>query len=237
MPIAAISSSFVSAVRTSATVQPVGPVVARPVAERTERDAGRRHQLVDAMYKALGVDAAPSKDEAQAVLHFAHALMHELRSAQMQPATGAGRGLAWGRRDASDLRQRIAALAAAIGGPATTPHGTADAPAPDSPATGASATSQPVAPSVAADDAAARAALPQPSTPVTSISTGVALMRVPSSRLIEAYAAMRAALGDEVPASDELRAGLSGLLDRLAKQLAPDTPAAWPPGGVLSVTA
>ena len=124
MSIAAISQSFVSAVRrgaASVNVEAAEPVRAVPRASREFH--GRRHELVDAMNQVLGVEpAAQDKAQAQAVFRFAHALMHDLRSmsheseaeAGGEAPPGAGRGgKALGRRDWGDLSQRLSTLATA----------------------------------------------------------------------------------------------------------------------------
>jgi hypothetical protein len=103
MSIAAISSSFVSAVRASTAGAPVQPVSGTPSVSRSLEGGGRRHDLVDAMNHVLGLDGEQSKSQDQAVFRFAHALMQDLRSLDGAGAPGPGRGYAWGRRDWSDL--------------------------------------------------------------------------------------------------------------------------------------
>jgi hypothetical protein len=217
MSIAAISSSLVTATRASAAPAPVDPAAA---AKRSHREGGRRHELVDAMNQALGQSGPKSKAAEQAVFRFAHALMHDLRSIDVGGSReGPGRGVAWGRRDWSDLPQRIDALATAAGA----------APAVEPPATQAPAT---VAPPPE---------LPQQPNPVTTTSAAVHLMQVPSSRLLEAYVALREALGRQetpvAPTATGVRGELAAFLDRLSDTLAPDTRAALPAGSVLHVTA
>jgi len=228
MSIAAISSSFVSAVRTSATSVTVDPVGRASAPQRSGREHGQRHELVDAVNQALGVDGEQSKDEAQAVFRFAHALMHDLRSIDAGAAPGPGRGHAWGRRDWSDLPQRIDALATAAGTPATEPQAPAQA----------QVVSAGTAPPPAADAAAAVDLPPLPN-PATATSAAVHLMQVPSSRLLEAYTALREAIGNQSGATPtgNSRGDLAAFLDRLSNQLAPDAAAALPAGSVLNVTA
>ncbi len=246
MSIAAIASSFVTAVRAAAPLAPVTPVQPGRSVQRGEHEGGCRHELVDAMNQVLGVEGEPSKDEAQAVFRFAHALMHDLRSIDAGSATalgnGHGRGHAWGRRDWSDLPQRIDALATAAGAPASPVSPTPTAPAtPDAVAPAAQVAAPPLSeplPLPVIDNSAA-AEVPPPASPVTTTSAAVHLMQVPSSRLIEAYAALRQALGEQstTPASGDLRSQLAAFLDRLSNQLAPDAPAALPAGSVLHLTA
>ena len=243
MSIAAIASSFVTAVRAAAPLAPVTPVQPGRSVQRGEHEGGCRHELVDAMNQVLGVEGEPSKDEAQAVFRFAHALMHDLRSidAGSVPAlgNGHGRGHAWGRRDWSDLPQRIDALATAAGAPAS-PVPTAPA-TPDAVVPAAQVAAPPLSeilPLPVLDDSAATE-VPPPGSPVTTTSAAVHLMQVPSSRLIEAYAALSQALGEQstTPASGDLRSELAAFLDRLSNQLSPDAPAALTAGSVLHLTA
>ena len=244
MSIAAIASSFVTAVRAAAPLGPVAPVQPSRGVQRGEHEGGRRHELVDAMNQVLGVEGEQSKDEAQAVFHFAHALMQDLRSfdAGSAPAPGSGHGHAWGRRDWSDLPQRIDALATAAGSPAShAPPTPPAAPTPDAVAPAAEAAAPPLSetlPPPVIDETAATD-VPLPANPVTTTSAAVHLMQVPSSRLIAAYAALRQALGEQstTPASGDLRSELAAFLDRLANQLAPDAPASLPAGSVLHLTA
>lgn len=217
MSIAAVSSSFVTATRALAAPLPLEPAAA---ARGSQRDGGRRHELVDAMSQALGQSGPQGKAMEQAVFRFAHALMHDLRGIDVDGSRqGPGRGVAWGRRSWSDLPQRIDALATAAGA----------APATETPPGGAAASVAP-APELP----------PQPN-PVTATSAAVHLMQVPSSRLLEAYVALRQALGDQqapaAPMPTDARSDLAAFLDRLSATLAPDTQAAVPAGSVLHVTA
>lgn len=227
MSIAAISTSFVSAVRASATTAPADPVQPQHEAPQSHREGGRRHELVDAMNQVLGTGGEQDKDQAQAVFRFAHALMHDLRTIDTGGAAGHGRGHAWGRRDWSDLPQRVDALATAVGA-------SANAPAVAPPATAPSD-----APLTSAVEAAPAPEVPLPTNPVTTTSAAVHLMQVPSSHLIEAYEALRQAMGQQsdAPLADGLRSDLAAFLDRLAGQLAPDAAAAVPAGSVMHVTA
>lgn len=235
MSIAAISSSFVAAVRERAPVAPVASVdggAAPRVGAQAQRDGGRRHELVGAMNQVLGIEGEQDKSDAQAVFRFAHALMSDLRSlAGGARPDGPGRGHAWGRRDWSDLPQRIDALATAAGASVMPP--------PAEP-------TEPVTPNVAVASAPepepTTAELPLPEVPpqpnpVTTTSAALHLMQVPSSHLLEAYAALRQALGDESDAPGDTRAELAAFLDRLSQSLLPDTPPALPAGSVLNVSA
>lgn len=238
MSIAAISSSFVSAVRAIASGAPVQPVSGTPAVTRHSEGGGRRHELVDAMNQVLGLDGEASKAQDQAVFRFAHALMQDLRSIDGAAAPGPGRGHAWGRREWSDLPQRINALATAAGAPAATPPAPAPAeqPAVAVVATAAPATA-PVAPALAAEPAGAE--LPPQPNPITTTSAAVHLMQVPTSRLLEAFAALRSALGDQAEPStpSSPRADLAALLDRLADELGTGAAADLPAGSVLNLTA
>lgn len=235
MSIAAISSSFVSAVRASASSAPVEPVSASRMTSRQDEGGGRRHDLVDAMSQVLGIEGEPSKAQDQAVFRFAHALMHDLRSLDGS-AAGPGRGQAWGRREWRDLPQRIDALATAAGAAVSAPVAE---PAPVTP----SAPSAPAAPPVSADAVAEVEApeveLPTQPNPVTTTSAAVHLMQVPSSRLLEAFAALRRVLGEQTdavaPQAD--RASLAAMLERLSDELAVGSSAELPAGSVLNLTA
>ena len=241
MSIAAISSSFVSAVRASASSAPVEPVSAARTASRQVEGGGRRHDLVDAMNQVLGIEGDQSKAQDQAVFRFAHALMHDLRSLDGSAAAGPGRGNAWGRRDWNDLPQRIGALATAAGAPARGPvagpaPATPSAPAVnvDAGATAAPAVTLPFAPGEAPE-----VELPTQPNPVTTTSAAVHLMQVPSSRLLEAFAALRRALGEQTdaaaPQTDRTR--LAAMLERLSGELAVGASAELPAGSVLNLTA
>lgn len=236
MSIAAISSSFVAAVRETAA--PPAAVAATRPAEPRQSEGGRRHQLVDAMQQVLGTDHEP--DQGQAVFRFAHALMHDLRSLDGDaPAQGPGRGHAWGRRSWSDLSQRIDTLAAA----AAKPVGTAAPPPTPTP------TPTPEVAAIAADAAGLRAVvtapeLPLQPNPITTTSAAVHLMQVPTSRLLEAFAALHTALGQAAgldgapppPAADE-RGELAAFLQRLSERLGQGAPASVPAGSVVNLTA
>ena len=225
MSIAAISSHFVSAVRGGAELPPVEPVQRARAVHRQSPGEGRRHELIGAMNQALGKADEQSKETAQAVFRFAHALMHELRSVDAGGDEGPGRGHAWGRREWSDLPQRIDALATAVG--AQVGHTQPVA----SPADAAAALA-------AAADVAEVVEPPMPN-PLTRTSAAVYMMQVPSSRLIAAYEALQQAMGSQPVATGGAgaREGLAALLERLSSQLAPDTASAVPAGSVLDVTA
>ena len=225
MSIAAISSNFVSAVRGSLDMPPVEPVQGARAVHRQAQGEGRRHELIGAMNQALGNVDEQGKETAQAVFRFAHALMHELRSVDAGGEQGPARGHAWGRREWSDLPQRIDALATAVGAQA----GQAQAPA--APAVAAAAVA-------AVADVSVVAEPPMPK-PLTRTSAAVYMMQVPSSRLIAAYEALHQAMGSQPVATTAAgaREGLAALLERLSSQLAPDTASAVPAGSVLDVTA
>ena len=222
MSIAAISSSFVSAVRGSVDVAPVDAVLRARAVQSHHPQEGRRHELIGAMNQALGKVDEPGKESAQAVFRFAHALMQELRSVDAGGAQGPERGHAWGRREWSDLPQRIDALATAVGA-------RSDAPPPVAP---------PVDAAVLAVHAQAIIEPPMPN-PLTKTSAAVYMMQVPSSRLIAAYEALQQAMGSQPVAQTAAATheGLSALLERLSSQLAPDTTSAVPAGSVVDLTA
>jgi len=155
------------------------------------------------------------------VLGFAHALMHDLHS--LDTAAAPGRGNTWGRRNWSDLPQRIDALATAVQAPAGA--------APPAAMSGTPAN---------AALAAVASELPRPTNPITMISIAVQLMQVPSSRLIAAYAALRQAIGQEAaPSSTSAspRSELATFLSRLSRQLAPDARDVSPAASALHLTA
>lgn len=256
MSIAAITSSFVTAVRERAA--PASSAPAEPVANVQEAPkSGRRHQLVDAMQQVLGGDSVDSKSDQQVVFRFAHALMHDLRKIETG-AEGAtsGAGRAWGRGGYSDLPQRLEALATASAKPAAPPPAAlTSAPATALPATALSIRPVPptapkapfstvdVAPDVPAAD------LPVQPNPLTATSAALHLMQVPTSRLLEAYAALRQALGDSEPAPAAVaappptatpyanRTALADFLTRLSTSLASDAPATLPAGSLLNLRA
>jgi hypothetical protein len=245
MSIAAISSSFVSAVRERAPVAPVDAVAAPQGVAQAQREGGRRHELVDAMKQVLGVEGEQDRSDDQAIFRFAHALMHDLRSIDgAGEGEGPGRGHAWGRRSWSDLPQRIDALATAAGAPASAASDAPSEPvlppeASPAPATG----SVTVVPVVAAEEPAP-ADVPEPElpaqpNPVTTTSAALHLMQVPSSRLLEAYTAMMEALVDQAdaPAAATARSELAAFLDRLSESLVAETSATLPSGSVLNVSA
>ena len=239
MSIAAISSSFVSAIRASASSAPVPPVSGAPALAGHAEGGGRRHELVDAMSQVLGLNGETSKAQDQAVFRFAHALMQDLRSIDGAAAPGPGRGHAWGRREWSDLPQRIDALATAAGAPVTTPPAPVEQPAVPVVVSAAPAIAPVahVASALVAEPAAAE--LPPQPNPVTTTSAAVHLMQVPTSRLLEAFAALRRALGDQAEPStpSSTRTDLAALLDRLADELGAGAAAELPAGSVVNLTA
>jgi len=232
MSIAAITSSFVTAVR--ARTVPASPTPAEPVAEvRGAAKGGRRHELVDAMQQVLGSDGVDGKSGQQVVFRFAHALMHDLRKIDAGadgPTPGVGH--AWGRRGYSDLSQRLETLATASATSAT----------PSTPLP----VESPTPPVVD---------MPLQPDPLTATSAALHLMQVPTSRLLEAYAALRQALGDgdgdaepsaavaapptgmSTSPPDANRAALAEFLTQLSTTLSTDTPASLPAGSLVNVQA
>lgn len=209
MSIAAISQSFVSAIRrgaASTSVEATEPV--RAVPRVTRETQGRRHELVDAMNEVLGVEPGTQDEtQAQSVFRFAHALMHDLHAldgqgqAEVEEAHSRA-GWAPGRRDWGDLSQRLSTLATAA---SQAPAGTSKPPPmPEMPA--------------------------QPH-PVTTTSAAVHIMLVPSARLLEAFVAMQRALG-QLDASAQPRPALAAFANKLAAAMTPAT-AAQPAAGAL----
>jgi len=242
MSIAAITSSFVTAVRERAVPASLTPT--EPVAEvRGAVKGGRRHELVDAMQQVLGSDSIDGKSGQQVVFRFAHALMHDLRKIDAGadgPTPGVGN--AWGRRSYSDLAERLATLATASAKPATS--ATSAIPATStSPATPLAI--EPPTPPVVD--------MPLQPDPLTATSAALHLMQVPTSRLLEAYAALRQAVGDgelapsaavSLPSTgtstsptDANRIALAEFLTRLSTTLSTDTPASLPTGSLVNVRA
>ena len=230
MSIAAITSSFVTAVRERAV--PASQTPAEPGAEmRGAVKGGRRHELVDAMQQVLGSDSLDGKSGQQAVFRFAHALMNDLRKIDAgtdRPTPGVGH--AWGRRSYSDLSERLETLATASAKTATP------------------ATPLPIEPpTLPVVD------MPLQPDPLTATSAALHLMQVPTSRLLEAYAALRQALGDSEPApstavsppatgtstspTDANRTALADFLTRLSATLSTDAPASLPAGSLVNVQA
>jgi len=252
MSIAAISSSFISAVRASASGAPVQAASAVPALSRHAESGGRRHELVDAMNQVLGLDGEQSKAQDQAVFRFAHALMQDLRSIDGGPASGPGRGQAWGRREWSDLPQRIDALATAAAAPVAATAAPVEGPAEPAmpipmPVPKPVPTPVPVpvpaplssVPAVPTAEVDTTAELPPQPNPITTTSAALHLMQVPTSRLLEAYTALRRAIGDQAepttPTSN--RTELATLLERLAGELDAGATAELPAGSVLNLTA
>jgi hypothetical protein len=185
--IAAISSSYASAVLRSAAASSTDAAEPVHAVARVATETPRRHELFDAMNRVLQAasDGQVADDEgSQSVLRFAHALMHDLRTLAGEegaaPADGA-RAQAWG-----DLPQRLSTLATAA--------------------------SRPAGPA-----AAAEVEIPDEPNPVTTATAAVHIMKVPSSRLLEAFVAMSRALGQQ----GELQAGREReALAELARKLA-----------------
>jgi hypothetical protein len=218
MSITAISSSVVSAVRefAQAAAQPA-PATRRSAGE--PRDGGRRHDLVGAMNQVLGVTERQDAADQQAVFRVAHALMHDLRSIEVapardgQPAKLANEqmpGRAWGRREWNDLPQRLDALATAVSASAS-----------------------------AAMAVSSEVEMPPQPNPITTNSAALHLMQVPSSRLLEAYVALRKAVGEQASASADgvPRDELAAFIERLSKELVAGAPASLPTGSVVNLTA
>ena len=245
MSIAAITSSFVSKLGDRPALAPVTAPRAPRAAQRGGHEGGQRHELVAAMNQALGFDSEQTKDQAQAVFRFAHALMQDLRNIDRDgaagPRRGHGHGNAWGRHAWSDLPQRLAALATATAATAAPAAQRPEVPAqpltPPVSITAQPAASDALAPIVAAT-APQRELPPQPN-PVTTTSAALHLMRVPSSHLLEAYAALHRALVDQSdPVEPQAsRADLAATLDRLSHELTAGAPTALPAGSVLNLTA
>jgi hypothetical protein len=200
MSIAAVSSALVSRIGALPPVASATPTAAADGAS-SQRNQGRRHELVSAMTDALDVEPGDHHAE-QAVFKFAHALLHDLR--EVGGATGAT-----GRRDWSDIGPRLDSLAASAAAAAT-------------PST------------VALSDA------PVEPSPLTATTAALHVMKVPSSRLIEAFQTLRQAVpalsdvahGDGTDASAQLAA----FLQRLAG-VAPQGDDASVAGAVLHTTA
>ncbi len=249
MSIAAISSSFVNAVRERTAAAAPTPVEPGAVT-RDAAKGGRRHELVDAMQQLLGGDSVDGKSGQQAVFRFAHALMHDLRKieagAQGDAAEG---GRALGRRSYSDLPQRLQTLATAAGAPAV---GSTPPPAPTTPTDSATPVA-PTAPPAGAVAPAPGVDLPLQPDPLTATSAALHLMQVPTSRLLEAYAALRQAVGDGEPAppaatalpptgtstspTDANRTALAAFLTQLSTTLSVAAPPSLPAGSLVNVLA
>jgi len=219
MSIAAISKSFIAAVSGTRSVENRDPArgAQRHHEAREPREAqGRRHELIDAMNRALGVPADATKAQTQAVFKFAKALMHDLReieggAADSDDGKHRGRGRALGRREWNDLPQRLAALAAA-------------------------ASREPAASEAADSELPPAADVTEMPNPATPASIAVHMAKVPSSHLLEAFVAMQRALGR---AQDErsAREGLASLATQLGSALQPGTKTELPAGSVVNLTA
>lgn len=216
MSIAAISSHYASAVRRSAaTASSSAPAEAtEPVraAERAAREQPRRHELLDAMNEVLNAAAkgdVADDERSQSVLRFAHALMHDLRT-----LAGEGQGASFESAAPSawaDLPQQLSTLATAAAQPAAQPA------------------------AQHADVVIAVAEMPDEPNPVTTTTAAVHIMKVPSSRLLEAFVSMHRALGQqtEPQPADQARAALADLVRRLAGAVTPNGSPAT--GAVLSL--
>jgi hypothetical protein len=228
MSIAALSSTFAGAVRRSAAP----PDAAEPVraAPRPAREHGRRHELVAAMNQALGVEGGQDKASDQAVFRFAHSLMHDLRTMVGEETEGPR---AWGRRDWGDLAQRLTALATAAAPPAP-------------PAAAALPATPPVLPTLPVEPTQADtivvtatppvvAELPDAPNPLTTATAAVHIMKVPSSQLLEAFASLQRALGQQ--AASDPRAALAEMAQRLAAAVTPGSPSDSGPGAVVNLSA
>jgi hypothetical protein len=209
MSIAAISQSFIAAVRGASPVEAPDRGAHRHAAAREPQ--GRRHELVDAMSQVLDVGSDATKAQTQAVFRFANALMHDLRDLD-----GGDERRALGRREWRDLPQRLAALAAAA----------SREPADDATDAALSAVAEAPEPPAVPD-------LPQPATP---ISLAVHMAQVPTSHLLEAFVAMQRALGREQDDSSA-RSALAALATQIASALQPDAPSELPAGSVVNLTA
>lgn len=212
--LAAISRSYAGAVRVGATASSSAaaeaPQPVRAVAP-VAREQPRRHELIDAMNQVLEAAADGSvADDAlsQSVLRFAHALMHDLRTLAGEEGTAGADGAH--AQAWADLPQRLSALA-----------------------TAASSSSTP-----AADTLVAVAEMPDEPNPVTTATAAVHIMKVPSSRLLEAFVAMHRALGQQSELqSGQERAALADLARRLAGSVPPNSAATQPAGAVLDLRA
>ena len=84
------------------------------------------------------------------------------------------------------------------------------------------------------------AEMPDTPNPVTTATVAVHIMRVPSSRLLEAFVALQRAMGDDsVPSApaDSARTELADLVRKLAAAVTPSMPAAPTAGSMLDVRA
>jgi hypothetical protein len=210
MPISALSSNPVSTVREPLPATPADADFARSAA-RPAAEGERRHDLVDAMSQVLGNEAAPADTGGQAVVRFAHALMQDLHS------------MAGGAASAARMAPHEVARVWGQREWSDLPQRI------DALATAAAAPAAATLPQ--------REVPPQPN-PLTTTTAAVHLMQVPSSRLLEAFAALRQAIGNQAPAPEPASRGeLANFLERLANELKPDAPAKLPAGSVLNLTA
>jgi hypothetical protein len=213
MSIAAISSYFASAVRRSAA--PAAVEAADPVSapERVGREQGRRHELVAAMNQVLGLPPSDSEQDKKAEQAVFRFAHVLMHDLRTMVGEDSEGPPAWGRRDWGDLSQRLQALATAA-----TPATPAEAQAP-------------------------AAEVPDQPNPVTTATAAVHIMKVPSSHLLEAFAAMQRALGeldqstDQSADSTDERSALAALASRLAAAVAPTAASALPAGSVVNLSA
>lgn len=226
MSIAAISSAFVSYVGRRADAAVTGAAAVPAVDAATPQRQGRRHELVDAMAQAMGVES-PDRKTQQSLFRFAHALMHDLRAVSSPEDAVPGGGRAWGRQSWSDLGARIDALATAVSAGTGTPAAqegdevptasdTAAAQAPAAAATAAGGTA-----TTASEASAAPAAELAPPQPLTRTTAALWLSQVPSSRLLEAFATLSQALPAAGEATGDSRTALAAFLQKLSAAVTP----------------
>jgi hypothetical protein len=90
-----------------------------------------------------------------------------------------------------------------------------------------------------ADATVAEPEIPPQPNPITTNSAALHLMQVPSSRLLEAYVALRKAVGEQASASAGTapRRELAAFIARMARELAQGSPVALHTGSVVNLTA
>ena len=225
MPIAAITSNPVPVTHGRAMHASADPAIDPASTLPEDRPVGRRQDLVAALHQVLGAESVQASSDDKAVSDFTHALAGDLqridsRSSDQDP------GQTWGRRAWNALPQRLDALAAATSARATA--AVAAGPVSNADAAHSGSSEQVVLPEIP----------PQPK-PLTANSAALHLMEVPSSHLLEAYAALRQALGEQAraPAAATPHADLAALLTRLAQELASAAPTTLPTGSALNLTA
>ncbi len=188
--LSAISSTYASAVRRSAgAASSAEPAEPVRAVARVASEAPRRHELFDAMNRVFKAasDGQVADDEGSQSVL---RFAHALMQDLRMVAGGDEAAAADGAHVStwSDLPQRLSALATAA--------------------------SRPAAQAVAA---AAEAEMPAEPNPVTTATAAVHIMKVPSSRLLEAFVSMHRALGQQ----GELQAGREReALAELARRLA-----------------